>query len=180
MVGIGAIAWCEAIAAAGLLAQAPGAEGSPFGALFVPMSVILLMAYFLLIRPQQTKQRRYDEMIANLKQNDRVVTTGGLHGVVTAVQRDAGWVTLRLDDATGAKVRVAVWAVSHLAADENAGEKTKPAKAKEASKQQKGKPAGGKRSASAGEAGGGEKERAEGPPEPPGNGDTDTGRATAR
>lgn len=109
------------IGAGSLIAQ--DVAPNPFGTLFFPMMVIMLLAYFIMIRPQQQKQRKYDEMIASLKENDRVITTGGLHGVVTSVQRDAERVTLRLDDATGAKVKVSMWAISHMAADDKPVEK---------------------------------------------------------
>ncbi|MEN1678923.1 MAG: preprotein translocase subunit YajC [Planctomycetota bacterium] len=117
----------SALPLAALIAQ--GESPSPFGGLFFPMMVIMLLAYFIMIRPQQQKQRRYDEMIASLKQNDRIVTTGGLHGVVSSVQRDAETVTVRLDDATGAKVKVSMWAISHMAAeDKPAADKADAAK----------------------------------------------------
>jgi preprotein translocase subunit YajC len=57
-------------------------------------------------------------MIDGLKENDRIVTTGGLHGVVTNVQRDAGRLTLRIDESTGAKVRVSLWAIDSVLSDE--------------------------------------------------------------
>lgn len=82
------------------------------------MMMVMLLAYFLLLRPQQTKARRYEEMLQNLKENDQVVTTGGIYGVITNIQRDAERVTLRVDDATGAKIRVGIWAISHMAADD--------------------------------------------------------------
>ncbi|WP_145383267.1 preprotein translocase subunit YajC [Botrimarina mediterranea] len=84
----------------------------------LPLLAMGLLAYFLFIVPQRTKQKQFQTMIDNLKENDRIVTTGGLHGVITSVQRDAGRLTLRVDDTTGAKVRVSLWAVDSIVTDD--------------------------------------------------------------
>src|SRR3972149_708852 len=62
-----------------------------------------LLMYFFLLRPQKPKEQQFRQMIAELKENDHVVTAGGIHGVVTNVQRDAERVTIRVDEATGTK-----------------------------------------------------------------------------
>jgi preprotein translocase subunit YajC len=49
-----------------------------------------------------------------LKENDRVVTVGGIYGVVTNVQRDAERVTIRVDESTGAKLRVNMSAIARV------------------------------------------------------------------
>jgi preprotein translocase subunit YajC len=53
---------------------------------FLPIVLVIGVFYFLLIRPQQKRQRQLQETIANLKIGDRVVTTGGVVGVITAVR----------------------------------------------------------------------------------------------
>ena len=52
----------------------------------LPIILIIGVFYFLLIRPQQKRQRHLQETIANLKSGDRIVTTGGIIGVITAVR----------------------------------------------------------------------------------------------
>jgi preprotein translocase subunit YajC len=47
---------------------------------------IFVVFYFLLIRPQQVQQRRYREMLGRLKKGDRVLTRGGLYGVVIEIK----------------------------------------------------------------------------------------------
>ncbi|RMD85677.1 MAG: preprotein translocase subunit YajC [Candidatus Dadabacteria bacterium] len=47
---------------------------------FIPLILILVVFYFLLVRPQQKKAKEHENLIKNLKKNDRVVTMGGLHG----------------------------------------------------------------------------------------------------
>ena len=52
----------------------------------LPIFLIIGVFYFLLIRPQQKRQRQLQETIATLKIGDRVVTTGGIIGVITTVR----------------------------------------------------------------------------------------------
>ena len=52
----------------------------------VPMLLIIGVFYMLLIRPQQKRQRELQETISQLKAGDRVVTTGGLIGIITTVR----------------------------------------------------------------------------------------------
>ncbi|MAE93217.1 MAG: preprotein translocase subunit YajC [Deltaproteobacteria bacterium] len=65
--------------------QAQG--GSPFEFLF-PMALIFLIFYFLLIRPQQKRQKEQEAMLKAISKGDRVVTTGGLHGEVIGTAED--------------------------------------------------------------------------------------------
>ena len=53
---------------------------------FVPMLLIIGVFYMLLIRPQQKRQRELQQTIAQLKAGDRVVTTGGVIGIITTVR----------------------------------------------------------------------------------------------
>ncbi len=62
-----------------------GGIGGLGGAL-IPMLLIFGVFYLLLIRPQQKKQRALQATIAELKAGDKVVTTGGVIGVITAVR----------------------------------------------------------------------------------------------
>src|SRR6267142_4040801 len=52
----------------------------------VPMLLIIAVFYVLLIRPQQKRQRELQETISQLKTGDRVVTTGGIIGIITTVR----------------------------------------------------------------------------------------------
>lgn len=65
-----------------------GAQGSQgaggFGA-FVPLILMFVIFYFLLIRPQQKKSKEHREMVGNLKKGDRIITSGGIYGRITAV-----------------------------------------------------------------------------------------------
>ena len=52
----------------------------------MPILLIILVFYFLIIRPQQKRQKQLQETISNLKIGDRIVTTGGVIGVITTVR----------------------------------------------------------------------------------------------
>lgn len=66
-----------------LILQSPGLGGL---IQFLPILLIILVFYFLIIRPQQRRQRQLQDTIANLKIGDRIVTTGGVIGVITTVR----------------------------------------------------------------------------------------------
>jgi preprotein translocase subunit YajC len=64
-----------------------GGQGSSFGA-FVPLILMFVIFYFLLIRPQQKKAKMHKQMLSAIKKGDKVVSSGGLHGVVTGIADD--------------------------------------------------------------------------------------------
>jgi preprotein translocase subunit YajC len=55
----------------------------------LPFLLIIVVFYFLLIRPQQTKQKTWQQMLSSLKTGDRVTTTGGIRGVIVSIKDDA-------------------------------------------------------------------------------------------
>jgi len=63
---------------------------------FLPLLLIIAVFYFLVLRPQQRRHRQLQDTIANLKIGDRVVTTGGIIGIITTV-RDASFVIRSAD-----------------------------------------------------------------------------------
>lgn len=65
--------------------------------MFVPMICIFAVMYFLMIRPQQQKQKKLQETIDSLKTGDAVITTGGIHGVVSNV-KDGSTLSLKIAD----------------------------------------------------------------------------------
>jgi preprotein translocase subunit YajC len=68
-------------------AAGPGgaAESSPMWTFVAPMVLMVVIFYFLLIRPQQKKAKEHRQFLENLKRGDRVITTGGLCGEITAI-----------------------------------------------------------------------------------------------
>lgn len=65
-------------------ASAAGGGGAAGGfASFIPLILIFVVFYFLLIRPQQKQAKQHQQFLAELKRNTRVLTKGGIHGVIT-------------------------------------------------------------------------------------------------
>ena len=79
--------------------------GDPLGFL-VPMGAILLIFYFLLIRPQQRRQKEHEAVLKSIGKGDRIVTAGGLHGEVTGATDDV--LTIESANLKGERVRVKV------------------------------------------------------------------------
>jgi preprotein translocase subunit YajC len=52
---------------------------------FIPLILIFVIFYFLLIRPQQKKAKEHQAYLSNLKKGDGIVTSGGLHGLITGI-----------------------------------------------------------------------------------------------
>lgn len=67
-----------------LLQAEPG--GTSIVGMVLPFVAIFVVFYFLLIRPNQRQQARHREMLQNLKNGDRVVTSGGLHGTIVGLR----------------------------------------------------------------------------------------------
>lgn len=63
-----------------------------------PLVLMFVVLYFLLIRPQQRRQKTRNMMLGNLKKGDKVVTIGGLHGTILEMNDDT--VILRVNDVT--------------------------------------------------------------------------------
>jgi preprotein translocase subunit YajC len=90
-----------------VLLQAPsgGPPQSPIGFL-LPMALIFIIFYFLLIRPQTKRQKEHEELLKRVEKGDRVVTSGGLHGVVTGTTEDV--LTVEIGGGGGQSLRVKV------------------------------------------------------------------------
>ncbi len=78
------------------------AQGDAFG-FFLPMIVIFVAFYFLLIRPQQKRQKAHTALISALSTGDEVVTAGGILGKVTAVSEH--YATLQIANDVEVKVQ---------------------------------------------------------------------------
>ncbi len=85
---------------------APGGGGAdpapaqPPGMSFLPMALIgiVFLFYMMFLQPQRRKDKRFRDKLAARKKNDRVVTIGGLYGIVANINREADKVTLKVDD----------------------------------------------------------------------------------
>jgi preprotein translocase subunit YajC len=84
-------------------AYAQGApQAQPFGFL-IPMVIIFAAFYFLLIRPQQKKQKAHTALVSNLKTGDEILTAGGILGVVTGISEH--YAIVKISDNTEIKIQ---------------------------------------------------------------------------
>jgi preprotein translocase subunit YajC len=83
-----------------LLGAPQGGSGDTKSTLlsFAPIVAIVAIFYFLIIRPQNKKQKETQRMLSDLKKGDRVVTIGGIHGVIQSVRESS--VILKVDEST--------------------------------------------------------------------------------
>lgn len=98
-----------------MMAPQGGGQGNPLGA-FLPLVFIMVIFYFLLIRPQQKRQKDTEKMREALKKNDRVITSGGIFGTIVGVKEHT--ITLKIAD--NVKIEISKAAISGLAQDPNA------------------------------------------------------------
>ena len=85
-------------------AQTGGAASSSSSLIlqFAPILLIFVIMYFLILRPQRTKAKQHQEMVANVRRGDTVVTSGGLIGKVAKVDDSE----IQVELAEGVRVRV--------------------------------------------------------------------------
>lgn len=76
---------------------------------FAPLIIIGIVFYFLLIRPQQKKDKEDKAMRENLEIGDEVVTAGGIIGIIVSIKDE----TVVIETGSGrSRIRVAKWAIS--------------------------------------------------------------------
>jgi preprotein translocase subunit YajC len=78
---------------------------------FMPIILMFVIFYFLLIRPQQKKQKELQIMISNLKKGDKVVTTGGIIGTISSIQEK--YIVLNVGD-SDSKIEVLKGAIAGM------------------------------------------------------------------
>ena len=97
-----------------LWAAAPAAGSGSFG-LLLPILLFIPIFYLLLIRPQQKKQKSWQEMLGKIKTGDRVTTTGGIRGVILSLKEDAIVIRVAPDNL---KLEVAKTAIASVVQEE--------------------------------------------------------------
>jgi len=79
----------------------------------LPMGAIMIVFYFMMVLPNNRKQKRINEMLQNLKNGDKVITNAGIYGTIVGLEPDA--VQLRVADQV--KIKVARSAIAGLQAE---------------------------------------------------------------
>jgi len=105
------------------MGQAPAGGGQAGGPLmtFMPLILMFVIFYFLLIRPQQKKQKEHKQMLDNLTRGDRVITAGGLYGRVVEAKDEV----LTIDLGNDIQVQVGRGFISTVITDAAAKAKDK-------------------------------------------------------
>jgi preprotein translocase subunit YajC len=100
-------------------AQPGGGQGGAGGLIgsLVPLILIFVVFYFLLIRPQQKRAKEHKSMIENLKKGDKIITSGGIFGVIEAVGTNT--VTVKIGENMKVKLGKAYVASLRAPSDED-------------------------------------------------------------
>lgn len=100
-----------------LLAQAEGGDASPS-----PLNPFLLLGgmialfYFIVLAPERRRKAEEAARLAAIKKNDRIVTVGGIHGVVAAIN-DGDTLTVRIDESSNTRIKIDRKAVARVSND---------------------------------------------------------------
>jgi preprotein translocase subunit YajC len=71
------------------LGPAPSGAGGGGITMILPLLLMIPLFYLFLMRPQQKKQKQWQEMLASIKTGDRVTTAGGVRGIILSIKDDA-------------------------------------------------------------------------------------------
>lgn len=98
-----------------LIAMAPqGGSGGGSGLIstIIMFGAIFLIFYFMIIRPQQKRAKDRDKMLSNIEKGDKVVTSGGIHGIIAGLEEK----TVLLQISENVKVKVERSAIASVIA----------------------------------------------------------------
>jgi preprotein translocase subunit YajC len=123
---------------ASLLADAPAPAPAPTGSgpftVVMMTFVMLIVLWFLIVLPKKSQDKQAQKLIDSIKINDKVMTTAGIIGTVVSIDKDGGEIVLRVDEASGTKIRFALGAICFVFNKEAAKEAKEAAKDKQAKK----------------------------------------------
>lgn len=88
----------------------------------LPIAFMFGVFYFLLIRPQRKQERARQDMLQALQKNDKVVTIGGIYGVVATVRSQDKTVVLKIDESGNVRVKVSLSAIARKVTGGDEGE----------------------------------------------------------
>jgi preprotein translocase subunit YajC len=98
------------ISVLGFVGQAAQPSGAQRALQMLPIVLIFVIFYFLLIRPQQKRQKQHQKMLDSMAKGDRVLTSGGMFGVVVGIDDDK--IVLKI--AENVKAEFSKSAISHI------------------------------------------------------------------
>ncbi len=92
----------------------PGTQGGNPLLGFLPLLLIIVIMYFLMIRPQAKKQKEHKAMVDNLEKGDKIMTSGGIVGIIQGVKEKEGLLIVKIADNT--KIELSRSAVAQVIA----------------------------------------------------------------
>lgn len=84
----------------------------------LPLLLLIPLMYFVMIRPQQKRQKQWQEMLGSIKTGDRVTTSGGIRGIILSIKDDAIIIRVAPDNI---KIEVAKSAIASVTTQEAPG-----------------------------------------------------------
>lgn len=88
---------------------------------FITLALVFLIFYFLLIRPQRKEQKEREALIANVKKGDKIITIGGIHGMVSLTKEKT--VVVKVDE--GCKIEISRSAIATVIQEQKEDSKAK-------------------------------------------------------
>jgi len=104
-----------------LWAGSSATPGSGFSML-LPILLFIPLLYFMMIRPQQKRQKQWQEMLSSIKSGDRVTTAGGIRGVILSIKDDSIIIRVPPDNL---KLEVTKNAIASVSTQDTAADSTK-------------------------------------------------------
>ena len=86
------------------LGQGAGQKPGGFLQLIIPFGLMFAIMYFLMIRPQRKKEKERKEKLSRIRKNDKVVTSGGIHGKVISIKENS--LLICIDDSKEINMKV--------------------------------------------------------------------------
>ncbi len=102
------------------MAPPPGTQPNPTGQMFQMLGMVvffIVVMYFIMIRPQQKKAREHDQLLKSLKPKDKIVTSGGVVGIVVSVGERS--ITIRSADTKLEVLKSAVTEITERSSSES-------------------------------------------------------------
>jgi preprotein translocase subunit YajC len=102
------------------MAPPPGTQPNPTGQIFQMLGMVvffIVVMYFIMIRPQQKKAREHDQLLKSLKPKDKIVTSGGVVGIIVSVGERS--VTIRSADTKLEVLKSAVAEITERSSSES-------------------------------------------------------------
>ncbi|WP_254510812.1 preprotein translocase subunit YajC [Anatilimnocola floriformis] len=91
-----------------------GLTDALFSTYALPLGAMLLLMYFMLLRPEQKKRKEVESTLSNLKKNDHIVTIGGICGTVVNISPNSTYITIKVDESNNTRLKILRSAVARV------------------------------------------------------------------